>query len=43
MTSARELMAGGGVPGRQLVWILIACTMRTAIFAPLLVRLLRTR
>jgi ABC-2 type transport system permease protein len=41
-TAARELMAGT-VPGRQLAGILIACTALTAVFAPLSVRLLRTR
>ena len=42
VTTARELMAGT-TPGRQLGWILIACTVLTAIFAPLSVRLLRNR
>ena len=42
VTAARELMAGDP-PSLQLVWILTACTLLTAIFAPLSVRLLRTR
>jgi ABC-2 type transport system permease protein len=42
VTAARELMAGG-TPSRQIAWILIACTVLTAVFAPLSVRLLRTR
>jgi daunorubicin/doxorubicin transport system permease protein len=42
VTAARELMAGG-TPGRQLAWIVIACAVLTAVFAPLSVRLLRTR
>ncbi|MEU1646315.1 ABC transporter permease [Micromonospora zamorensis] len=41
VTAARELMAGG-TPGLQLAWILIACTVLTAVFAPLSVRLLRS-
>jgi ABC-2 type transport system permease protein len=42
VTAARELMAGD-TPIRQIAWILIACTALTAVFAPLSVRLLRTR
>lgn len=42
VTTARELMAGT-TPGHQLGWILIACTVLTAVFAPLSVRLLRNR
>lgn len=42
VTAARELMAGD-MPSRQLAWILIACTVLTAVFAPLSVRLLRSR
>ncbi|MBQ1039354.1 ABC transporter permease [Micromonospora sp. C81] len=41
VTAARELMAGG-TPGLQLAWILIACAVLTAVFAPLSVRLLRS-
>jgi ABC-2 type transport system permease protein len=41
VTAARELVAGG-MPSGQLAWILIACTLLTAVFAPLSVRLLRT-
>jgi ABC-2 type transport system permease protein len=33
----------GGTPGRELAWILIACVALTVVFAPLSVRLLRTR
>jgi ABC-2 type transport system permease protein len=42
VTAARELMAGG-TPSGQIAWILIACAVLTAVFAPLSVRLLRTR
>ncbi|MFD2767458.1 ABC transporter permease [Micromonospora eburnea] len=42
VTAGRELMAGG-TPGAPLAWILIACTVLTVVFAPLSVRLLRTR
>ncbi|GIH15313.1 ABC transporter permease [Rugosimonospora africana] len=40
VTAVRELM-GGATPGRQIGWILIACVVLTAVFAPLSVRLLR--
>jgi ABC-2 type transport system permease protein len=40
VTATRELMAGT-TPGRQIGWILIACAVLTAVFAPLSVRLLR--
>jgi ABC-2 type transport system permease protein len=40
VTAARELMAGT-TPGRQIGWILIACAILTAVFAPLSARLLR--
>jgi ABC-2 type transport system permease protein len=42
VAAARGLMAGA-TPGSQIAWILIACTVLTATFAPLSVRLLRTR
>lgn len=42
VTATRGLMAGT-TPGRQIGWILIACTVLTAVFAPLSVRLLRNR
>ena len=42
VTATRDLMAGT-TPGRQIGWILIACTALTAVFAPLSLRLLRTR
>ena len=42
VTATRELMSGT-VPVGQLAWILAACTVLTAVFAPLSVRLLRTR
>ncbi|MEU9506551.1 ABC transporter permease [Micromonospora sp. NPDC048170] len=42
VTAARELMAGN-LPGRQIGWILVACVALTVVFAPLSVRLLRTR
>ncbi len=42
VTAARELMAGG-LPGRQIGWLLVACAVLTAVFAPLSVRLLRDR
>jgi ABC-2 type transport system permease protein len=42
VSAARALMAGGA-PSGQIAWILIACTVLTAVFAPLSVRLLRTR
>jgi ABC-2 type transport system permease protein len=40
VTAARELMAGA-MPGRQIGWVLIACAVLTAVFAPLSARLLR--
>jgi ABC-2 type transport system permease protein len=42
VTATRDLMAGT-TPGGQVGWILIACTILTAVFAPLSVRLLRDR
>ena len=42
VTAARALMSET-VPGGHLAWILIACLVLTAVFAPLSVRLLRTR
>jgi ABC-2 type transport system permease protein len=42
VTAVRELMSGT-MPGGQVAWILVACTALTAVFAPLSVRLLRTK
>ena len=42
VTATRELMSGT-TPGRQIGWVLIACAILTAVFAPLSVRLLRNR
>jgi ABC-2 type transport system permease protein len=42
VTAGRELMAGHW-PGRAVAVMLIACALLTAVFAPLSVRLLRTR
>ncbi|GAA3396682.1 ABC transporter permease [Cryptosporangium minutisporangium] len=40
VTAVRDLM-GGGAPGREIVWIALACAALTLVFAPLSVRLLR--
>jgi len=42
VTAARGLMAGE-TPGGQVAWVVVACAVLTAVFAPLSVRLLRTR
>ena len=42
VTAARGLMVGT-VPGREIGWILVACAVLTAVFAPLSVRLLRNK
>lgn len=42
VTAVRGLMSGT-VPGGQIAWILVACAVLTAVFAPLSLRLFRSR
>jgi ABC-2 type transport system permease protein len=42
VTAVRDLMSGT-VPGGQIAWILTACAVLTAVFAPLSLRLFRSR
>ncbi|NJC74309.1 ABC transporter permease [Planosporangium thailandense] len=42
VTAVRGLMSGTA-PGGQVAWILLACALLTAVFAPLSLRLFRTR
>jgi ABC-2 type transport system permease protein len=42
VTAVRQLMSGT-IPTGQIVWILVACAILTAVFAPLSLRLLKNR